>query len=36
VGLPESPVRDVVLRHVQISAQTGLTVGYANVTTEGW
>jgi len=31
-GLPESPVRDVVLRNVKISAQTGLTVGYADVT----
>jgi polygalacturonase len=31
-GLPESPVRDVVLRNVHISAQTGLTVAYADVT----
>jgi hypothetical protein len=32
VGLPESPVKDVVLRNVQIKAKTGLTVGYASVT----
>ena len=32
VGLPESPVKDVVLRNVKISAKTGMTVGYANVT----
>ena len=32
VGLPESPVENVVLDHVKISAQTGLTIGYANVT----
>lgn len=31
VGLPESPVRGVLLRNVHISAQTGLTVGYASV-----
>lgn len=31
VGLPESPVKDVELRNVEISAQTGLTVGYAGV-----
>ncbi len=33
-GLPESPVRDVVMRNVQIGAQTGLTVAYAHVTGE--
>ncbi len=32
VGLPESPVDNVVLRNVKISAKTGLTIGYANVT----
>lgn len=32
MGLPESPVKDVVLRDVKISAQTGLNVGYADVT----
>jgi polygalacturonase len=31
VGLPESPVTGVVLRNVKISAQHGLTVGYAEV-----
>ncbi len=34
VGLPESPVRDVVLRNVKISAENGMTVGYASVTGE--
>jgi hypothetical protein len=34
VGLPESPVRDVVLRNVEIGAHTGLIVGYANLTEE--
>jgi polygalacturonase len=32
VGLPESPVKDVILRNVHISAQTGLTIGDATVT----
>jgi polygalacturonase len=31
VGLPESPVQNVVLNNVKISAKTGLTIGYANV-----
>lgn len=30
-GLPESPVRGVVLRNVKISAKTGLTIAYADV-----
>lgn len=30
-GLPESPVQDVVLHNVEISAKTGLTIGYASV-----
>lgn len=34
VGLPESPVKDVVLENVQIQARTGLTVGYASVSGE--
>ena len=34
VGLPESPVRDVVLESVTISAKTGLSVGYAVVTAQ--
>ncbi|MGH9605533.1 MAG: glycoside hydrolase family 28 protein [Terracidiphilus sp.] len=32
VGLPESPVTDVVLRNVNIGAQKGMTIGYADVT----
>jgi polygalacturonase len=31
-GLPESPVQNVVLNNVKISAKSGLTIGYANVT----
>ncbi|HEX8713722.1 MAG TPA: glycoside hydrolase family 28 protein [Terracidiphilus sp.] len=34
-GLPESPVKNVILRNVKISAQKGLTIGYADVTGEG-
>lgn len=34
VGLPESPVTDVVLNNVSIQAQTGLNVGYASVSGE--
>jgi hypothetical protein len=32
VGLPEAPVDHIVLKNVKLSGQTGLTVGYANVT----
>lgn len=32
VGLPESPVKNVVLNNVKISAETGLTIGNAEVT----
>ena len=32
VGLPESPVKNVVLRNVNLSAKTGLVIGYADVT----
>jgi polygalacturonase len=32
VGLPEAPVIGVVLRNVKISAKTGLTIAYAEVT----
>jgi polygalacturonase len=32
VGLPESPISRVVLRNVKISARTGLTIAYADVT----
>lgn len=35
VGLPESPVRNVVLRNVKIEAKTSLSIGYAQVTAEG-
>jgi polygalacturonase len=35
VGLPESPVTGVVLRNVKISAQHGLTIGYAEVSGSG-
>jgi polygalacturonase len=32
VGLPEAPVDGIVLKSVRLAGQTGLTVGYANVT----
>lgn len=32
VGLPESPVKNVVLKNVNISAEEGLTIGHAEVT----
>lgn len=35
VGLPESPVKNVVLKNVKISAEKGMTIGYADVTGEG-
>lgn len=35
VGLPEAPVESVVLRNVKISAQKGLSVGYAEVSGTG-
>jgi len=35
VGLPESPLRRVVLRNVKISARTRLTIGYAVVWSDG-
>jgi polygalacturonase len=35
VGLPEAPVDRVVLKNVKVSGQTGITVGYANVTGSG-
>ena len=34
VGLPESPITGVVLRNVKISAKTGLSIGYAEVSGE--
>ncbi len=30
-GLPEAPIAGVMLRHVKISARTGLTIGFAQV-----
>jgi polygalacturonase len=35
VGLPEAPIRGVVLRHVKIAAQHGLTIAYAQVAGTG-
>jgi polygalacturonase len=35
VGLPESPVIDIVLKNVSIQATKGLQIGYADVTTDG-
>lgn len=35
VGLPEAPVKNIVLRNVDIQAQTGLRIAYAQVVTEG-
>jgi polygalacturonase len=35
VGLPEAPVTGIRLRHVSLSAKTGLTIGYAEVSGEG-
>ena len=35
VGLPESPVTDIVLKNVNIQAAKGLQVAYADVTTDG-
>jgi len=34
-GLPEAPIAGVVLHNVKISAQTGLKVGYADVSGQG-
>ncbi len=34
-GLPESEVKNVVLKNVKIGAKTGMTVGYAEVTGNG-
>jgi polygalacturonase len=31
VGLPESPVKDIVLKNVSIQAQTGMKIAYADV-----
>jgi polygalacturonase len=34
MGLPESPIKGLVLRHVSVSAATGMTMQYAQVTEE--
>jgi len=34
VGLPEAPIQGVVLRNVKISAKTGMTIAYADVSGE--
>ncbi len=35
VGLPEAPVKNIVLMNVKISAQKGMTIGFADVTADG-
>jgi polygalacturonase len=35
VGLPEAPVENITLKNVKISAQTGLSIGYASVAATG-
>jgi polygalacturonase len=35
VGLPEAPVKNIVLRNVDIQAQTGMRIAYADVTLDG-
>jgi polygalacturonase len=35
VGLPEAPVKNIILRNVDIQAQTGLRIAYAKVVAEG-
>jgi hypothetical protein len=35
VGLPESPVKDIVLKNVDIQATKGLQIAYAEVTATG-
>jgi polygalacturonase len=35
VGLPESPVKNIVLKNVKIAAQKGMTIGFADVTAHG-
>jgi polygalacturonase len=34
-GLPESPVKNVTLKNVKITAETGISIGYADVIAEG-
>jgi len=35
VGLPEAPVKDITLRNVQIKAETGMRIAYADVVFDG-
>jgi polygalacturonase len=35
VGLPEAPVKNIVLRNVHIEAETGMRIAYADVTVDG-
>jgi polygalacturonase len=35
VGLPESPVKNVILKNINISAEKGMTIAYADVTGSG-
>jgi polygalacturonase len=35
VGLPEAPVDGIVLKNVKLAGETGLTIGYANVSGTG-
>jgi len=35
VGLPEAPVKDIVLRNVNIQAETGMRIAYADVAFDG-
>jgi len=35
VGLPESPVTDIVLKNVNLQAKKGMQIGYADVTADG-
>ncbi len=36
VGLPESPITDIVLKNVHIEAKQGMQIAYADVTTDGF
>ena len=35
MGLPESPVKNIVLKNVKIAAQKGMTIGFADVIADG-
>ena len=36
VGLPESPVSDLVLKNVHLEGKTGFSIAYSNITTDGF